>query len=381
MKKLLIISNWLAPYRIPLYEKLIDNFNTKFIWLHIWDKEEIKELSKKIYDNSYFSTWYKKTKLWFKISSWFEKYLYELDYDYVLSLPSVYPEVWKIFYIVKYKRKKKLILWDEEFEWQKSWKRKLIMPITKFINRKSDYILVPSNKHREWQLKLWVNKNKIKLFPNVTNLNLNDINFKKIKELKEKYNIWNKKVIMYVWQLIPRKGVNYLIEAYSNLIKENKKLKKETILIIVWNWNYRNELENLWKKIEKIWWNIIFTWKIDNKELINYYELATIWIVPSVNINWEAEPYALVLNEYMILWKSVISSNMVWATYALLKNNKVLKNFIVEEKNSEQIKEKLKYLLNLQEKEHKNIQNEILNEIEKYNNYDKNLKVLRKIII
>jgi len=69
-KKLLIISNWLAPYRVPLYEKLIDTFETKFIWLHIGNKNEILKMSKKIYNNSFFASNYIATPLWFKLSSW-----------------------------------------------------------------------------------------------------------------------------------------------------------------------------------------------------------------------------------------------------------------------------------------------------------------------
>jgi len=376
--KLIIVETSITPYREPLYKKIDEIFDC--FWIFTQETEyNIKNTFLKNKKNYYIPK-----KIKFKnlvpLTFIFYKLLKLRDYKYILSTPGIYPECWQAFLFAKLFNKK-LILRDEEFEWKKSWKRKLIMPLTKFINKKSNYILVPTDKHFKWQLKLWVNKNKIKLFPNVTNLNPNNINLGKVEELKQKYKIWNKKVIMYVWRLVEEKWVQYLINAYYYLIKENEKYKKDTILIIIWDWDYRENLEKLWEKIKNIWGNIIFTWKIDNKNLINYYELAYLWVVPSININWRWEAYALVLNEYMILWKPVIATNMVGASYALLKNNKILEHFITEEKNNEQIREKLEYLLDLNKNEYKNIQSEIFKKIRKYNDYSNNIKILRNIIV
>ena len=375
-KKILVVSNRLAPYRVPLYEKMIDNFDAEFIWLHVWDKSEIKKLSNKIYNVSFFSDRYKKNFLGFKTSRWYEKYLYHIKYDYVLTLPPVYPEVRKIWYIVKKRKKKKLLLRDEEFKRKKSWKRKLIMPITKFINRNSDFILVPSDKHKEWQLSLWVKKEKIILFPNVTNLDLKNVDKNKIENLKKKHEIWDKKVFMYIWRLIELKWVQYLIDAYYNLIKLDKKYIKNTILIIVWDWIYIKKLKEQSKRIKDIWWNVIFTWHIDNSQLINYYKLAYTWIVPSINIKWSNEAYWLVVNEWMIAWKPVITTNMVWATYALLNNNK-LKKFIVKQGNTKEIESLLKYILNANIEEYENIIGNISTIIKEYNNYKINIEILK----
>jgi hypothetical protein len=43
-------------------------------------------------------------------------------------------------------------LWDEEFIGEKSFKRRLIMPFTNFINKKSDFILVPTAIHKDYQI-------------------------------------------------------------------------------------------------------------------------------------------------------------------------------------------------------------------------------------
>jgi glycosyltransferase involved in cell wall biosynthesis len=197
-------------------------------------------------------------------------------------------------------KKKGLILWDEEFEWKKSFKRKLIMPLTSFINRNSNYILVPSFKHKEWQLKLGVDEKKVVLFPNVANLTPKMTNNEKVNEIIEKYNLEGKKIIMYAGQLIPRKGVEYLIDAYYMLINENPKFKEKTTLMIIGGGYLKKELEKKAKKIKNIGGKVIFTGKIKNEELPNYYYLAHIGIVPSININGEAEPHALVLNEFMV---------------------------------------------------------------------------------
>ena len=333
-KKILILSNWLAPYRVPLYEKLIDEFgkeNVKFLWLHVGNKDEIKNLSKKIYENSYFAEKFIKTPFGFKLNISFIKYLLSLDYDYVISLPPVYPEIWITWLIVKKIKKKGLILWDEEFEWKKSFKRKLIMPLTSFINRNSNYILVPSFKHKEWQLKLGVDEKKVVLFPNVTNLTPKMVNNEKVNEIIEKYNLEGKKIIMYAGQLIPRKGVEYLIDAYYMLINENPKFKEKTTLMIIGGGYLKKELEKRAEKIKSIGGNVIFTGKIKNEELPNYYNIAYVGVVPSININGEADPCPLVANEFMVFEKPIIASNMIGTSFALLYKDLKLRKFIVKE--------------------------------------------------
>ncbi|MBB6066839.1 glycosyltransferase family 4 protein [Methanococcus maripaludis] len=381
MPKLLLISNWLPEYRIPLYERIIDEFgkeNVCYLWLHESDPDNISRKSKKIFENSHFSKKYLKTPFGPKISIGFTKKVLKLKPTHVITLPTTYLETWYIWFIVKKLLDAKLILWDEEFEWIKSFKRRLIMPITSYINKNSDFILVPSNKHALWQINQGVCEADVFLFPNVTNIGKDTKNVNEIQDIKEKYSLKDEKIITYVGQLIPRKGITYLIDAYYDLLVENPKYVSETCLMIVGDGISKIELFKKTEKILKVGGRVIFTGQIENSELVKYYSLSYFGVVPSVNINGEAEPHALVVNEFMALDKPVITTNMVGATYSLCTGS--LKDFRVREKSSKDIKKQLTKILNMDPFSYQNLQKSINHEFIQYNNYSINIKVLNKII-
>jgi glycosyltransferase involved in cell wall biosynthesis len=250
------------------------------------------------------------------------------------------------------------------------------MPFTNFINKKSDFILVPTAIHKDYQISKWVNKDKIIFFPNVTNLDWS-YNKDNIKNIKDKYWLEDKKVILFVGRLIKLKWVQYLINAYYNLLIEKDYLKENIILLIVWEGDYKKELIELSNKILDIWWNIIFLWKINNNELNDYYEISDFWVIPSINYNWISDAYALVVNEFLVHWKPVIVSNMVWASWIIKLHSEFW--YIVEEKSSNDLKEKIYKLLSINNSDSLTLNiKEIIN---KYNSYEKWLKILENIFL
>jgi glycosyltransferase involved in cell wall biosynthesis len=275
-------------------------------------------------------------------------------------------------------KKKGLILWDEEFEWKKSFKRKLIMSLTSFINRNSDYILVPSFKHKEWQLKLGVDEKKVVLFPNVTNLTPKMVNNEKVNEIIEKYNLEGKKIIMYVGRLIKLKGIQYLIDAYYLLLKEFPQFKRNTVLMIIGDGDYKEKLEKKSKKVKEIGGNIIFTGKIDNKNLPNYYSISYIGVVPSININGCADSCPLVVNEFMVFGKPVIATDKVGASYMLINNYKT--GVIVKEKDVNELKNAILWFLNLDDESYIKIQKNIYKTIYNINSFDKVIDILKEVL-
>ena len=225
--------------------------------------------------------------------------------------------------IAKIKRQR-LIIWREDWDWPRkaTLKEKGLNKIIKILCRNADKILVPGSLHKEYfKDKIGVKEDNIIIMPNVSNI--------KTKHIKADTTTKN---ILYVGRLIKRKGVNYLLDAYKNLEIKDKKL------IITGNGPEEEKLKKQ-VKTENIE-NVKFTGKISNQELEEYYSKANVVVIPSINHEM-GDPWVFVLNEAMSYSKPVIATTAVGAAPDMIKGN----GFIVEEKNSAQITEKLYEIL------------------------------------
>lgn len=151
----------------------------------------------------------------------------------------------------------------------------------------------------------------------------NFIELGKFHELRNNYNL------LFVGRLEKAKGVEFLIEAISLIIKKFPR----TTLTIIGNGRNMTDLLNLAKKmqIEKY---IQFTGWVKNKDIASYYEKASIVVIPSV---WP-ENFPTVCNEAMSAGRPVIGTN-VGGIPELIDDG--VDGYLVEPENSEQIAEKV----------------------------------------
>lgn len=157
-------------------------------------------------------------------------------------------------------------------------------------------------------------------------------------ELRKKYGISEDKiVILSVGRLVAKKGFLYLIEA-TDIIKKNNNF----IVVIVGEGSQRKELENKIKAKHLENFFILPGW-IDYQNLVNYYNLGDIFILPSIRDqggNLDDQSVALV--EAMACGRPVVTSN--FPGYKLVvKEGK--NGFLVSEKNSTSIAQALKKLI------------------------------------
>lgn len=91
---------------------------------------------------------------------------------------------------------------------------------------------------------------------------------------KKKYYLpQNAKIILFVGRLDEIKGVNFLIEAFNDVLKSIP----STYLIIVGDGDYNSNL----KKADSIWPRIIFTGKLEKERLYELYQLADVGVMLS----------------------------------------------------------------------------------------------------
>lgn len=154
-------------------------------------------------------------------------------------------------------------------------------------------------------------------------------------ELKNEYNVSEKKVILFVGRLEPEKNVSLLIHSFGEL----KKLDNEVVLFIIGDGSERKKLEQLAEelKIEDIYFEGYITFP---KNVI-YYKIADIFVLPS-----EYEPWGLVVNEAIIMGLPVVVSSHVGCREDLIQNGK--NGYIFENNDREDLTRCLQQTLNLE---------------------------------
>lgn len=103
--------------------------------------------------------------------------------------------------------------------------------------------------------------------------------FKKVEsDIKEKYSLKNKKILIFTGRLVPIKNIPFLIQAM-------KKLPLNTVLLIVGDGPLKNEIK---KKVEKegLTQRVIFTGYIPQNQLPFYYSIADIFVFSSFYDNF-----------------------------------------------------------------------------------------------
>lgn len=126
------------------------------------------------------------------------------------------------------------------------------------------------------------------------------INLPSKDELKKNIGLHNKRVFLFVGRLAKEKNVSLLIEAFSEMRKENNSIA----LVIVGDGPERNELEDLVRSNDVP--DITFAGYKIFPDNVMYYKLSDILVLPSSH-----EPWGLVVNEAMIMGIPVIVSDAV----------------------------------------------------------------------
>lgn len=151
--------------------------------------------------------------------------------------------------------------------------------------------------------------------------------------LKKKFGISDKKTFLFVGRLAKVKNVSLLIKAFQKIKEENS----DTALLIVGDGTERVMLEQLVKEREI--GDVIFSGYVVFPEIVQYYKMADVFILPSVH-----EPWGLVVNEAMIMGLPVIVSSDVGCRLDLIKDGK--NGFIFESNNVKDLKRKMEHFIN-----------------------------------
>jgi len=158
---------------------------------------------------------------------------------------------------------------------------------------------------------------------------------KKLKHRSKRYS--DKQIILFVGRLNEQKGLEYLIEAI-NIAKDKI---PDIKLLIIGEGNYKTTLKRLvdYLKISNC---VEFLGAMSHKEIVYFYNLANIFVLPSITSKIGTEGLGLVLLEAMAAKVPVIGTSTGGVRF-IIKNKET--GILVKEKNSEKLASAIVLLL------------------------------------
>lgn len=162
----------------------------------------------------------------------------------------------------------------------------------KFILSKSDVCLCLSKKSVEELINLGIRSQKVKQFTYWIDTTL----FKPANKskLKARFSIQNKFIVLFVGRLIKEKGLNILLKAYKNI-------KGQQQLVIAGDGPLKDSVVNEAQNNGKI----RFAGRLSGQELVNYYAMSDLLIVPSIH----DEGFGRVILESLAVGTPVLGSD------------------------------------------------------------------------
>lgn len=159
--------------------------------------------------------------------------------------------------------------------------KKLVEYFTKFYcDKTASELIVPSKKtYNLFKEKYKCDKN-IYIVPtgmDIDNFDVNKLKQSKIQELKNKYELNNSFVILYVGRLAEEKNIEFIINNQYSLLKKYPNLK----LLIVGNGPDMEKYKKLCKK-NKIESSTIFTGAVPRDDMPYYYALGNVFVTASI---------------------------------------------------------------------------------------------------
>ena len=317
MKKLkvLLVTNIIPPYRIPLYKYIYqgEDFDLKLIVLaeseanREWQiaKDQIK-INYKVLPGIHKFIRSREIAIHLNWGLW--KAILRYKPDIVITSGYDMLAYWEAFLYCK-AFKKKYILWNGTTLLSAGRINGFIGKIKQMIIRGADRYIAYGKKAAEYLTHMGASKGHIHIGINTVDMNWFRKKTKELyqdKDLREKRSKYPKFLMLYVGQLINRKGIYQLLKGLNELHDPN------IGLLIVGSGPQRRELKQFCQaqNLE----NVYFEGFQQQEALLRYYALADVLILPSFKEVW-----GLVINEALASGLYVLCSNYAGVAYDVIK--------------------------------------------------------------
>jgi glycosyltransferase involved in cell wall biosynthesis len=315
--KIAFVTNLPSHYMTRVFELLAQKYNIDFIFFS--DLKEPWIDKKNIYSignyNGYFMKGVRISRH-IKINIRLFVHLLTGRYDVFIQYINGPLELLSTFVVAKVLHKP-FILWTDLWFHPDTLFHKLSFPLIRYVYRHSNAIAVWGIHVARYLVSLGVQEENIFYSWGSVDNDLFNLPIHKevLDELRLQYHIENKNVLLFVGRLSKEKGLFYLLDAYNELRK-----KEHVCLFLI---GHGTEKLNIQKYILKNTIPDVYLLDyIDNKNLITYYALADILVLPSIQTRTYREVWGLVINEAMNQGCAIVATDIVGAAIGgLIENN------------------------------------------------------------
>ena len=172
--------------------------------------------------------------------------------------------------------------------------KKLSSYIDYFVPRLADYIIAVSDGLKKFLCNLGISEEKIAVIP--TGVNIETFENRNPSLIRNRYNLDEKKIIIYTGSLAEFQGVDYLLQAMPSVFKE----VKDAVLILAGNTNIAKYI-NFSKELG-IYDNVLFLGERPFEEVPDLLAAADVAVIPRVNCPGIPQK----LTNYMAAGKAIV---------------------------------------------------------------------------
>lgn len=147
-----------------------------------------------------------------------------------------------------------------------------------FVCKRANRIITVSESTKRDLLKFFkADENKITVIPLGVDKEFVKKNTNEVEYLYEKYGIpRNKKILLYVGNLLPHKNLNGLLEGFAQMGR-----KEDCVLVLVGS-AFEGRTQGTREKDLGIEVQVLHAGKVSQEDLVNFYNLADLFVLPSL---------------------------------------------------------------------------------------------------
>jgi len=224
------------------------------------------------------------------------------------------------------------------------------LKLMKKILKEAEHIVSNSNFTKNEVIKLGIEESKVVVvYPSVQNQESRIKNQELLNNIKNKYNLNNKKVLLTVCRLVKRKGVDHVLDALRQV---GEKLQ-DVVYVVVGDGLERERLEQQAEALRApngLSEPVIFAGRVSDEELKAWYIIADVLILTPQKSDYDVEGFGIVYIEANSYGKPVIGSKLSGIVEAIEdrvsgilvdSNVKEIGQAIVQLFNDEELRERL----------------------------------------
>jgi glycosyltransferase involved in cell wall biosynthesis len=203
------------------------------------------------------------------------------------------------------------LIWSEGIESSTSFLGKIVGPLVRILIRKSDGVIVSGSASLKFHQDMGIPVERLTVAVDAVD---NDRILKMAEKypdrevLKDLLGFKGRKIVLFVGQMIQRKGPDHLLRAFISL---HERIPEAT-LVMVGDGPMKSELERMCQ-VQNIQ-DVIFTGWLQDDEKIAQYKTADLFVLPTHEDVW-----GLVINEAMVMGLPILTTTKAGAYLDLVR--------------------------------------------------------------